>query len=84
MYVPVSRPNSIGGSGMEEWAPCLLKVTKCLYQDYLKIYMDSHVLDNYVDIICIYSRVSIYIFNFSRSVKSKTSLYDICDRHDDR
>ena len=55
MCVLVSSPNSIGGSNMGEWVPHPLKITEYLYQDYLQTYVDSHVLDSYVDIICIYS-----------------------------
>ena len=80
MCVPMSSVNSVGGSGMGEQIPRPLKVIEC----YLKMHMDSHVLDSYVDIICIYSLLSIYNFNFSKSVKSKTSLYNICYKRDDK
>ena len=52
-------------------------------QDYLDTYTESHVPDSYVDIIIIYSLMSMY-FKFLRGVESKTSFYNICNRYDDK
>ena len=73
MCVAVSSSDSIGGSDMDERVPCALKTTKYFYQDYLDTYMDSHVLDSYVNIICVYSLVSMY-FQFIEKCKEQDKL----------
>ena len=47
MCVPMSSPDSIVGSSMGERVAHPLKISECLYQDYLDIHMDLSALDSH-------------------------------------
>ena len=82
MCVSVSSLDSIGGSDTGEWASRPLKILECWYQGCLDTYLDSRALDSYIDEFCIYS-LCLCVFNFLRSIKSKTSFYNFCNRYND-
>ena len=68
MCILVSSPDSTSGNGLGNGSHAPWRLQNVYCQNYLDMYLDSHVFDSYVNIISINSLVSMY-FQFSRSIE---------------